>query len=343
MKAEKDNYFQILKAIAICGVVLSHSIGAEIRHIQDNGILEIIIRQFINYSLPVFLFISGYFVTNANFRVNERPFTFIRKRLKRLLIPYLLWSVIGIVLTKKFNLTYVIYCLFTGQAMFQLYYIVVLIQLIVLTPLIVRTLNNKKLIVLMLMVTPIYLGACYCYYFISNKLIDFPYNAIPFIPWFIFYYLGILFRSNQKVKSIITKYIGLTCLGYLVFLFLSIFEGLSIYRYNINWFDFAKSQIKFSSFSASFFFIWIAMYMKEKIQVNPRGLLIYIGNNSFGIFFIHIIVKKLLSMSGIFSNITNQVPYTALNTIVNICISLLLIFIVKKIMGEKISRVYFGL
>lgn len=336
MVTKQDNYFQALRAVAIIAVVLIHSAGAGIRPIEDNETLEIIFRQFINYAVPMFLFISGYFVNK-----DAISSATIVKKLKRLLIPYFLWSGVGIVLAWNFGLKHLIYTLLTGQAMAQLYFIVVFAQLVILTPLIVKTLGNKKLTVLMLLITPAFLVGCYSYYYISNRYIGFPYNALPFITWLMFYYLGILCKNSPKTRDIITKYIGLACLGYVVGIFLSIFEGLSIYHFDSSWFGFATSQIKISSFLTSFFLIWIAMYLHGKIQIRSR-LLVYIGNNSFGIFFIHILVMRLVSKTGVLSNITNQVAYATLNAAITIGVSLLLIFLAKKALGEKVSRSYLG-
>lgn len=61
MEKGKRTYWQIIRGICILAVVLIHSfIGFE--YIDGRDISYIIIRQFINFAVPTFVFMAGYFV-----------------------------------------------------------------------------------------------------------------------------------------------------------------------------------------------------------------------------------------------------------------------------------------
>jgi fucose 4-O-acetylase-like acetyltransferase len=76
-----NKQFSCLKGLAIIGVVVGHAYGNTI------GV-------FVNYwHLPIFYFVSGYFFKQKHI---DNPKVYIAGRIKRLLIPYLLLSIIAI-------------------------------------------------------------------------------------------------------------------------------------------------------------------------------------------------------------------------------------------------------
>lgn len=61
-------YWQKIRGICILAVILIHSfIGYNYIGQEKNEIIWIIIRQMINFAVPVFIFMSGYFIKQENF------------------------------------------------------------------------------------------------------------------------------------------------------------------------------------------------------------------------------------------------------------------------------------
>ncbi len=56
---QKNKEIQVLRAIAIIAVVLIHTAPTE-------GLYQVFIRPFINFSVPLFLFLSGYLTKSEN-------------------------------------------------------------------------------------------------------------------------------------------------------------------------------------------------------------------------------------------------------------------------------------
>ena len=61
-------HWQKIRGICILAVILIHSfIGYNYIGQEKNEIIWIIIRQMINFAVPVFIFMSGYFIKQENF------------------------------------------------------------------------------------------------------------------------------------------------------------------------------------------------------------------------------------------------------------------------------------
>ena len=79
--------FGILSSLAIIMVVAGH-IGYSIMTVGD-------LFPYYSFHVPLFMFISGYFYRDSE---EEHPFLYIKKRVRRLLVPYLIWNLVyGIV------------------------------------------------------------------------------------------------------------------------------------------------------------------------------------------------------------------------------------------------------
>lgn len=187
-------------------------------------------------------------------------------------------------------MVYIIYAYCTGKAATPFYYIVVLVQLTLLTPWLVRMKNRRWLY----MVTPIYLVILYIYN-LATGLMPRLYETV-FPAWFSFYVLGLDCRSGKWVNVCrraknwwIAAVLGL-----------SIIEAFVLLRVGCA-IGFASSQIRFGSFLYAGL-IALAL-MKGKDMENEDGklrkLMVSIGDYSYGIFYVHIlvliVVRKIIS------------------------------------------------
>lgn len=75
--------FCILSALAIIMVVAGH-VGYNIMTVGD-------LFPYYSFHIPLFMFISGYFYRESE---EEHPFSYIKKKVCRLLVPYLIWNLI---------------------------------------------------------------------------------------------------------------------------------------------------------------------------------------------------------------------------------------------------------
>jgi peptidoglycan/LPS O-acetylase OafA/YrhL len=107
---------------------------------------------------------------------------------------------------------------------------------------------------------------------------------------------------------------------------------------------FACSQIKISSFFYAFTIINLLMVIKPHIDNKGITWLRLIGDNSFGIYYVHMfwimISNKLLSSSALLGDILPL--YQLVQLVFTLLFSCISIFITKKIIGEKMSRELLG-
>ena len=117
----KNEKIQLLRGLAIVAVVMIHT--------SPSGYGQVWIRPFINWAVPMFLFLSGYLTKLEN---DNWP-SLIGKRVLRVMIPFLLWSLIYTI--PNFTPTRFIFYLVTAKGAITFYFIFVYVQMVILTPL----------------------------------------------------------------------------------------------------------------------------------------------------------------------------------------------------------------
>ena len=321
MKENRNYKIQILRALSIIAVVLIHTC--------PNGISQAIYRPFINFAVATFLFLSSYLINfnNTNWKL------FIKKRIIRVLIPYILWTIIYSLSNFKlygFSLKILLFNLFTTKSTGTLYYIFVYIQFTLLTPLL-KKLSSSKYKWFGFIISPLSLIVFKYLPLITNsnlnKWISIIWD-ISFIGWFNYYYLGLLLGN----KIINNKFnIKKLCLLYILSIPIQMIEGsvlLSLGEFNCG------TQLKLTVLLTNTIFILLSYYFINNNKIIfKNNLLILIGDYSFGIYLSHIMIINLLNTIPTYT----KLPYMINSTIVLI-ISFIFVIIAKKIYGIKISK-----
>lgn len=208
-----------------------------------------------------------------------------------------------------------VYRFIVGKSATPFYYIVVLVQLTVITPWLVKTVKQNGVISRILwLVTPLYLMYLYAWNYIvgvSPRLYETLFPA-----WFGFYYLGIHVRCGWKLK----------CNGYAAAgaLALSCVEavGLRAVGFDIG---FYTSQITVGSF---LYAVTIIGWLLKKNENNRSGcrLLSKIGDCSYGIFYIHMAVLMIV---GRIMQCENWYAYWALRFVLTSFISYIVVHLAQ--------------
>lgn len=211
MEKEIRAYWQAIRGICILAVVLIHSlVGFQYADGRDTAL--IIIRQLINFAVPLFIFMAGYFVDPEKMTGDDFQYKkWLIHRGGRLLIPFVIWSIFysGISILhaalehQEINWVGVVGRFLIGKSATPFYYIVVLLQLTVITPWLVKIVKQKgKAEKLLWLVTPAYLVYIYFYNFIHS---DSPrFYEVLFLIWFGFYYLGIQVKCGRMRLNPVT-------------------------------------------------------------------------------------------------------------------------------------------
>ena len=241
----------------------------------------------------------------------------------------------------NFNILNVSAKLVFGLSSGQLYFILVLLQLTILTPFLIKTIGTSRKAKYLFLLTPVYLLVLYVYALIYKEQV--PFYNIPFPAWFIFYYFGLWVKlkgckSILKRNSIINAI--LLCM---IALILSIIEGYLLISRGVS-VGFASSQIKLSSFLYVFAIINLLMVIKPYMNNMTISWLKNIGDSSYGIYYIHIfwiiISYKILPLIPVVGKILPI--YQLLQMTFTIVLSYLSIVLTKELIGEKLSNKYLG-
>lgn len=271
-------YWQDVRAVCICMVVLIHlSLGS---NDDSSQYLWLFLRQFINFPVAVFIFLSGFF---CNFRAGDSVISYYKKRLSRLLIPYCLFSFLYLFIMPMLrgdNVEDILFKLLTGHG--HMYFLLVLVQLTIITPFIINYRNNGYFKILPF---TLFVGYSLIYYkYNYNHVTEYLACQTPFLPWCLFYYLGIEMKFNtsyQKIKIISPL---LFCGLILISLIVSFVEAYTIFVKTGNY-AFSISQIKISSILYS---ICVILFLYRCFDHNIKeSPLTTIGNYSMGVYLLH--------------------------------------------------------
>lgn len=279
---QRDNYFSFMKGLAIIAVLFIHT-----PFMYSDGAAAIACRQLVTFAVAMFYFLSGYFIKGELLDV---------KGIKRILIPYAIWSVLWfgettITGSQPVTTWKIINTVFFGGAFFPLYFLIVLVELKFISPWIVRHIRKMTQDShycfykdWALLITPVTVCILYAIQYTTHRQ-PLVYAQI-FPTWFLLYYAGAL------VKFGVLKVNAPTALCCTMFgLYLSVLESAFINEV-IGVPFWAASQIKFSTFFYALSLCLLLMSLHQDIE---RTWIVRLGEFSFGIYLLHLPVMKIVN------------------------------------------------
>lgn len=342
----KQKSWQILKGLSIVAVLLIHcKTGTEYETFSANFNYWIVLRQFINFAVPVFFFASAYFVNTK--KVLGSFGSYFKPRFKKLIVPFYVWATIYTVINIGFDIltrspidmkdTFINWI--TGRVGTPFYFVLVLIQFTLLLPILVRLSETLKGKIAVYGVCGLWIGIVYAYNYIAKDSL--PVYETVFLTWLVMYFSGLLCRKNTwngKGSAAVRwlMLIGAVALG--------VGETLLMMSKDVS-VGAAVSQTRASSLLFSFALINVFLYYKEKLD-NSKGivsqLLLFIGNNSFGIFFIHCIFRKFSNFIIPYFPFANQILpiYQIIQFVFMLVGSVAAIWVIQKIFRNKSSLLF---
>jgi surface polysaccharide O-acyltransferase-like enzyme len=154
MKAKQPRIaeIQILRGFAFLAVVLQHAIG-HYAYLPEagmgNGAMLAVLLIAAKFAVPVFIFITG-LVLFYNYRDRVNYGSFILKRCKDIVLPYIIWSTIYALAFREegvplwTEIKQVITYWLTGTASYHLWYVIMMIQLYLLFPLLQQAVERIR-------------------------------------------------------------------------------------------------------------------------------------------------------------------------------------------------------
>ena len=305
---------QVLRGAAIIAVVLIHSI-------PTRGFRQVLYRPFLNFGVALFLFLSG-MLSSAD---RYEP----AKRIIKVTIPYVIWTIIYVVLRDYRNITVipasVLVSLVTARAAAPFYYVFVYCELTLLIPLIDRLAKSRfkywgLLIspceIILFRLLPILRGWEFdpVFYTVQN---------VSCFGWLIYFYLGYLLGNGLIDMKIPQKKLYLFLV---VSLFIQFAEGYWYLRMGqIN----CGTQLKLSAILTGIIICLLA-YRFVLNNHSKMDILKVIGDNSFGIFISHLAVMFFLEKIPFYT----ECIVIPVKVFIPVAADMALITIGKKLLGK---------
>lgn len=314
---KKSARIQAVRGLAIVAVVFIHT--------TPGGMTQVICRPFLNIAVGLFLFLSG-MLSDAK-RWNPM------KRLKKILIPYMIWTfVYSLALSYKHPdriiRTY-FHSLIFGDSAAIMYYVFVYCELTLLIPLIDKLARSRyKYLGFMISPTeiicmrliPIVFGIQ------VNKYIS-ALTELSCLGWFTYFYLGYLL-GNHLIKTSATARVRTVAGLWAISILLQMLEG---YWYLSMGVANCGTQLKLSAvLSGSLFCILVFNYLLESDSARAPSLLVTSGNYSFGIYFSHLLIQKFLTR---IPEYTDYVLYP-FSAVILVMVSLAVVIVGRRILGR---------
>jgi surface polysaccharide O-acyltransferase-like enzyme len=315
-----------------------------------------LVRRFIAFGVPVFLMVSGYFIAFAAGRKDAKiKWPILRTRVVGLLIPYLVWSVIifvgqAIFYSRVYPSAWeYLRRLLIGGATGSYYYIPLLIQLYLLSPLLVPLAKNHwkwllagTAVLLLFVETLRYLQLFGLGAPVVPTLIS--WTPLWFFPRRLFWFaLGIVFGFHiGEFKPFFARNKNKLVFGAVLFYLLSLVEfEVLLAASGQPWIDF------FSTFTTNIYagLFMLAMLSVDKLKLPFTPQIMDIGAKAFGIYLVH---EQVLELVGTLMFrfapwiLEYQILYQPIMIAFSLGVPLLLMRLVSRLPVKKLYKYSFG-
>ncbi len=358
----------LLRGLAILAVVCNHAVGwgyvamfwwtdryrqvASLPNYDQRGsptyYVLLAVQQMALFSVPAFLFISGFFVSYAA-RGGLRP-KMVRTRVLHLLWPYLFWSLVAFacdgVLGKLLTPGEYLRRLLVGKAVPAYFFVPLLIQFYLLAPWLVRLARDSgtALLVGAAVVNLVTVGVSYAI-LIGVDVVDALYKTGWLCPWYALYFpLGIVWGFRYKaIKAALARFRWWLAAATIVLGVASILESEAIYcsTHDYAW---ARGGLKFSSVLYALAFIASFMSFEWK-GVAADSLIVRLGNRSYGIYLVHPKVLELASKAiyNLYPTVLGcQMLYQPLLVVVGVAVPMFVMSVAQRSLFRKVYTLVFG-
>lgn len=320
----KNPVIQAFRGGAIIAVLVNHTFSGAMT-------FSVFGEAFINFAVALFIFLSGY-LTKIRY---DNYKTVVKKRFLKIGIPYVLWSLVCCMVLGVYSPIRITLYLLTGKACFPYYFIIVYLQFVLLLNPISKMATSKYRLVGWL-ISPLYL----LFVVYAPLFIGFNYGEIlgyclgsSFLAWFVFFYLGLIL--GNKIVTIRVK-------TSTIFLLLACSLGLQIAEayglYSIGEVEMCGTQQKLTAYISSLLTCLLChnlVSIENLGSVTNKGLqlLISIGNCSFGIYLIHILIRDAARY------MVESQSSSVLLFVLTLTTSYLIVLMGRKLIPKRINQI----
>lgn len=328
----KKNYISILNVLACIGVVILHTF--ETGYTSDaNFVFEVLIRAIAYCAVPVFFMITG--ATLIDYRERYDTKTFFKKRLLKVIIPLIIWSIIYFIINffkgkfsindLSFKFVFEYFFLVKTNPIFWFFVVIIGIYLAIPVISLIPQESRRKAFLYIIIIT-----------FVFNQFLpDFLYHLnlnynydlkfpLTYSGWISFIFIGYYIDKYEIVKKhrVIIYVLGI--IGFLTMVVPTIFIS---YHKNesCSWFD-EYYDAPCVLYSASVFLFFKSKINNNQIVTKIMPFFNFVAPTTLGIYVLHIAIRDFLRYFYTYS-------YFGMNLVLTLSI-LTICFIVVKIVQK---------
>lgn len=328
----KKNYISILNVLACIGVVILHTF--ETGYTSDaNFVFEVLIRAIAYCAVPVFFMITG--ATLIDYRERYDTKTFFKKRLLKVIIPLIIWSIIYFIINffkgkfsindLSFKFVFEYFFLVKTNPIFWFFVVIIGIYLAIPVISLIPQETRRKAFLYIIIITFVFNqflpDLLYHLNLNYNYDLKFP---LTYSGWISFIFIGYYIDKYEIVKKhrVIIYVLGI--IGFLTMVVPTIFIS---YHKNesCSWFD-EYYDAPCVLYSASFFLFFKSKINNNQIVTKIMPFFNFVAPTTLGIYVLHIAIRDFLRYFYTYS-------YFGMNLVLTLSI-LTICFIVVKIVQK---------
>lgn len=336
MSYEK-NYISILNVLACIGVVILHTF--ETGYTSDaNFVFEVLIRAIAYCAVPVFFMITG--ATLIDYRERYDTKTFFKKRLLKVIIPLIIWSIIYFIINffkgkfsindLSFKFVFEYFFLVKTNPIFWFFVVIIGIYLAIPVISLIPQESRRKAFLYIIIITFVFNqflpDLLYHLNLNYNYDLKFP---LTYSGWISFIFIGYYIDKYEIVKKhrVIIYVLGI--IGFLTMVVPTIFIS---YHKNesCSWFD-EYYDAPCVLYSASVFLFFKSKINNNQIVTKIMPFFNFVAPTTLGIYVLHIAIRDFLRYFYTYSYFGMNLVLTL--SILTIC--LIVVKIVQKIPGLR--------
>lgn len=292
-----------IRATAALSIIMIHVTGLYVYSSR----VAYYLNQAVRFAVPVFILISGLLLYGS---VLTRPgiggyLEFISKRLKKILFPYLIWTLIYIIYSMRHDLSSILlnknaFLMGTGKKILfgtgyiHLYFVIIIIQLYLLFPLLKYLMKKWSFPVLAISfaITFVFQAAVYLRLIHVITLRDFIIPYYMFFPtWIFFFVFGMYFAANmEKWKEKLSGKTLLLAAVWLISFFILILDN----KYSKTFDSSIKPPIMLYCLTSFLFFHAVFLKFKDSNSIIFKAM-DWFSAQSFLIYLSHLLILNLIN------------------------------------------------
>lgn len=328
----KKNYISILNVLACIGVVILHTF--ETGYTSDaNFVFEVLIRAIAYCAVPVFFMITG--ATLIDYRERYDTKTFFKKRLLKVIIPLIIWSIIYFIINffkgkfsindLSFKFVFEYFFLVKTNPIFWFFVVIIGIYLAIPVISLIPQETRRKAFLYIIIITFVFNqflpDLLYHLNLNYNYDLKFP---LTYSGWISFIFIGYYIDKYEIVKKYRMIIYVLGIIGFLTMVVPTIFIS---YHKNesCSWFD-EYYDAPCVLYSASIFLFFKSKINNNQIVTKIMPFFNFVAPTTLGIYVLHIAIRDFLRYFYTYS-------YFGMNLVLTLSI-LTICFIVVKIVQK---------